>query len=129
MAEAFFQKYAPEEFEVYSAGLEPRPIHPLSIQAMREVGIDISGKQSKSVREYLGKKVFAHVIFVCEETEQKCPNLFPMSSRQSLSWPFTDPAAVAGSEREQVEAFQDVRDRIERKVKSWLIEYRNKTPR
>ncbi len=125
MVEAFFQKYAPDEFEVYSAGLEPHPIHPLSIQVMREAGIDISGKQSKSVREYLGKNIFTHVIFVCEQMEQKCPHIFPMSSRQSLSWPFPDPSTVEGSGREQVEAFREVRDRIEDKVKTWLDEYRN----
>ena len=129
MAEAFFQRYAPDEFEVFSAGLDPRPIHPLTIQVMGEDEIDISGKHSKSVREYLGKEVFAYVIFVCGEMEQKCPNLFPMSPWQSLSWPFPDPAAVEGSEEEQLAAFRNVRDRIECKVKSWLIEYRNKTPR
>lgn len=120
-----FLKYAPDEFEVYSAGLDPRPIHQLSIQVMSEVGIDISGKKSKSVREYLGKEVFTHVIFVCGEMEQKCPHLFPMSSWQSLSWPFPDPATVEGSEREQVKAFREVRDRIEEKIRNWLKEYRN----
>lgn len=124
IAEAFFQHYASDGFVAFSAGLDPHPIHPLTIRVMSEVGIDISMKKSKSIREYLGKEVFAYVIFVCGEMERQCPHLFPMSSWQSLSWPFPDPAAVEGSEEEKLQAFREVRDSIEKKIKAWLDEYR-----
>ncbi len=126
MAEAFFQKYAPDEFEAYSAGLEPRPIHPLTIKVMNEIGIDISSKRSKSVREYLGKEVFSFVIFVCGEMEQNCPHLFPLAPWQSLSWPFPDPASFEGDDEGRLQIFREVRDAIEEKIKNWLTEYRNK---
>lgn len=125
MAEAFFEKYAGDAYEVFSAGLDPRPIHPLTIQVMKEAGVDISNKHSKSLREYLGRETFSHVIFVCGEMEQKCPHLFPISKWRNLSWPFPDPAMVDGDDSEKLEAFRNVRDRIEVKIRQWLEEQRS----
>jgi len=69
MAEGLLRALAGEQFEVFSAGTEPKNgILPEVQEAMREIGIDVSGQRPKSVTEYLGKKVFAHVITVCLRT-------------------------------------------------------------
>jgi arsenate reductase len=56
MAEAFLRKYAGDQFEAYSAGLEPKGINPYTERVMREIGVDISGQYSKHVREYMGNR-------------------------------------------------------------------------
>lgn len=58
MAEAFLRKYAGDRYEVYSAGLEAQGIAPKTIKVMKEIGIDLSSQQSKSLKKYLGKKTF-----------------------------------------------------------------------
>ena len=77
MAEGLLRALAGEQFEVFSAGTEPKNgILPEVQEAMREIGIDVSGQWSKSVTEYLGKAVFAHVITVCADAEENCPAVF-----------------------------------------------------
>jgi len=65
MAEAFLRRYAGQYFEAYSAGLEPKPIHPYTIQVMDEIGFDISGQTSKGINVCLGKVLFKCLITVC----------------------------------------------------------------
>ena len=115
MAEAYFRKFGPKRFEPMSAGLEPRPINPLTIQVMKEDGIDMSRKRSKRVKEFLGRVTFQAVIFVCEQAEKNCPSVFPFSMRR-ISWPFEDPAVFKGSDDEMLEKFREVRDQIKEKV-------------
>ena len=119
MAEAFLRKYGGDEFEAYSAGLEPKGIHPYTEQAMEEIGIPLTGHTSKSFREYMGKIHFAYLITVCTEAEKNCPATFP-GIGQRLHWSFEDPAAFEGSEEEKMRKFREVRDQIEEKVKEWL---------
>ncbi|MGA2402016.1 MAG: arsenate reductase ArsC [Syntrophobacteraceae bacterium] len=121
MAEAFLRKYAGEHFEAYSAGLKPGVIHPYTEHVMREIGIDLSGQHSKSVREFLGKMSFAYLITVCAEAEANCPTTFPGSSNR-LFWAFNNPAAVEGSEEEKLLKFREVRDQIEKRIRLWLEE-------
>jgi arsenate reductase len=118
MAEALLTKRAGNNFEVFSAGLEPKDVHPLTIRALKEIGIDWSNARSKTLKEYLGKIHFGYLITVCSRAEEKCP-IFP-GMGQRLHWPFDDPAAVQGSEEEQLAAFRSVRDQIEIKLLSWL---------
>lgn len=120
MAEAFLRQYAGDRFEVYSAGLEPGTINPLTIQVMEEIGIDMRAHRSKSLTEYMGKVHFGYMITVCDRAEQKCP-IFPgMGIR--LHWPFEDPAAFSGSGEERLAKFRQVRDQIESQVKEWIAE-------
>ena len=119
MAEVILRKYVGDRFHVYSAGLNPDRIHPLVEPVMREIGIDISGQRSKSVKEYLGKITAHYLIVVCEHAEQNCPKLFP-GMGERLYWPFDDPAAVEGTEAEQLEAFRRVRDQIAVRLREWL---------
>ncbi|MGA3113257.1 MAG: arsenate reductase ArsC [Syntrophobacteraceae bacterium] len=121
MAEAFLRKYAGRHLEAYSAGLQPSSVNPYTERVMREIGIDLSGQHSKSVREYLGKMSFSYLITVCAEAEANCPTTFPGIS-QRLSWVFDDPAAVEGSEEERLEKFREVRDQIEKRIKLWIAE-------
>jgi arsenate reductase len=88
---------------------------------MREIGIDLSGQHSKSVKEYLGKMSFSYLITVCAEGEANCPTTFP-GIGQRLSWAFHDPAAVEGSEEEKLQKFREVRDQIEKRIKLWIEE-------
>ena len=121
MAEAFLRKYAGEHFEAYSAGFTPSVINPYTERVMQEIGIDLSGQHSKSVKEYLGKTSFTYLITVCAEAEATCPTTFPGISHR-LSWPFDDPAAVGRSEEEKLQKFREVRDQIERRIKLWVEE-------
>jgi len=122
MAEGFLRHYAGDEYEVYSAGLEPRPVNPLAVDVMREVGIDISGQTSKGVRDYLGRVHFGFIITVCTDAERECP-IFPGVSIR-LHWPFDDPAAAAGSDDERRQVFRRVRDEIDAAVRAWIEERR-----
>ncbi len=119
MAEGFLRKYAGDRYEVFSAGLEPRAVHPLAVQVMDEIGIDISGQQSKGVEAVLGKQSFKHAIFVCQDTEENCPSIYPFAL-EKITWPFDDPAAVQGNDEEVLKRFRAVRDEIGAKIRSWL---------
>ena len=121
MAEAFLRKHAGEHFAVYSAGLEPGVLNPYTERVMGEIGMDLSGHFSKSVKEYLGKMSFTYLITVCGEAEANCPITFPGISNR-ISWPFDDPAAVGGSEEEKLEKFRQIRDQIEKRILLWLKE-------
>ncbi len=121
MAEAFLRKYAGRHLEAYSAGLQPSAVNPYTERAMREIGIDLSGQRSKSVKEYLGKMSFTYLITVCAEAEANCPTTFP-GIGQRLSWAFDDPAAVEGSEEEKLRKFREVRDQVDKRIRLWIEE-------
>jgi arsenate reductase (thioredoxin) len=117
MAEAFLSKLGSDQFEVFSAGLEPKEVHPLTIEVLKEAGIDWSQARAKPLSEFLGKVHFGYLITVCSRAEERCP-IFP-GMGQRLHWPFDDPAAVEGTAEEKLAAFRNVRDQIEEKVQSW----------
>jgi len=121
MAEAFLRKYAGNRFEAHSAGLEPKGVNPLTIQVMQEKGIDISKQISKGINTYLGKVLFQYLVTVCDDAEKNCPTVWP-GVNQRMHWSFEDPAAFEGSDEEKLEKFRQIRDLIERKIKSWLAE-------
>ena len=91
---------------------------------MQESGIDISGQRSKSVKEYLGKMSFGHVIAVCKKAEEQCPVIFP-SALKILSWPFDDPSAFVGTEEEKLQEFRRIRDEIDKIAQKWIAEMRH----
>ena len=120
MAEALLRRYADDHFEAYSAGLEPKGINPCTVQVMNEIGLDVSSQRSKSLMEYLGRVHMGFVITVCDRAEANCP-IFPFGTVR-LHWSFEDPAALEGSEPEQLAKFREVRDQIDQRLRSWLIE-------
>jgi len=120
MAEAFLRKYAGDRFEVYSAGLEPGEINPLTLRVMQESGIDMSSQYSKGLAQYMGRIHFGYMITVCDRAEQNCP-IFPgMGIR--LHWSFEDPAAFQVSDNEKLAKFRQVRDQIEQRIRQWIAE-------
>jgi arsenate reductase len=119
MAEGILRALAGEQFEVFSAGTEPKGrILPEVQEVMREIGIDVSGQWSKSVSEYLGKVHFAHVITVCADAEQNCPAVF-LNMGTHEHWPFDDPAKFDDDSR--LARTRGARDQIESRLRSWLF--------
>lgn len=109
MAEGFLRHLAGQKYEALSAGIEPKGLHPLAVQAMREAGIDISGQHSKDARELLGTPI-QFVVTVCSSAKEKCP-VFP-GTVKFLHWDLDDPAAAAGAPEEKLAVFRRVRDEI-----------------
>jgi arsenate reductase (thioredoxin) len=108
MAEGLLRHFADDHFEVYSAGLDPKPVNPYAIRAMSEIGLDISGHTSKTVMDYLSRVHIGTVITVCSNAEERCP-IFPFTT-QRLHWPFEDPAAFVGTDADTLTKFCEVRD-------------------
>ena len=122
MAEGLLRHIAGDRFEVFSAGIEPSHVRPQAREAMREIGIDISGHRSKSVEEFAGQE-FDYVITVCDNARKRCP-FFP-GKTERIHWSFDDPAAVVGDREAQLAVFRRVRDEI----KSRLREFEKQTKR
>lgn len=121
MAEGFLRRLGGQKYEAYSAGLEPKGLHPLVIQVMKENGIDITGQQSKSVREFMGRVQFDDAVIVCRKTEDNCPSL-SADARRIHRWIFQDPVSISGTDEEKLAKFREVRDQIEARIKLWLAE-------
>jgi arsenate reductase len=118
MAEVWFEKLAPNRIYVTSAGTEPEGfIHPLAIEVMNEVGIELKGRQSKSVNRFLQEE-FKTLITVCDEADKSCPTIPGVEQR--LHWHFEDPAKARGTESEKLAVFRAVRDEIETRVSNYL---------
>jgi arsenate reductase len=121
MAEGLLRHHAGGRFEAYSAGLDPTDeIHPCAVEAMEEVGIDISGQSPKGLREYMGKQSFNYLIIVCERAEERCPKTFP-GVATTFSWIFEDPRRDEDLPYDSIlERFRAVRDEIEIRMRGWL---------
>jgi arsenate reductase (thioredoxin) len=113
MAEGLLRHLADDRFEVMSAGTEATHVRPLAVQAMDELGIDISGQESKTLERYLSEP-FDYVITVCDDANEACP-VFP-GARQRLHWSFGDPAQAIGSEEERLQVFRSIRNAIRERV-------------
>ena len=109
MGEGLLRHDAGERFEVESAGTKPSIVRPEAIAAMDELGIDISGHRSKSVKEFDGQK-FDYVITVCDSARESCPVFFGRAVR--LHHSFEDPAALDSSKEERLNLFRRVRDEL-----------------
>ena len=109
MAEALLRHDGGDRFEVVSAGVDPRGVHPLAISALTKVGIDISDATSKPVGQFLGQR-FDYVITLCDRARASCP-VFPGGS-ETLHWGLDDPAEAEGTEAERLAVF----DRVLREV-------------
>ena len=122
MAEAFLNQVCGEYFEASSAGLEPGRLNPVVVEAMREVGIDISANQTKAVFDvFKSGKMFAYVITVCDEASaERCP-IFPGVTTR-LHWSFPDPSSFRGSAEEKLLFTRKVRDEIKVKIENWCAE-------
>ena len=109
MAEGILREIGGDRFEAQSAGVDPTRVRAEAIEAMREIGIDISAHRSKSVNEFVDQD-FDYIITVCDNARESCP-VFPGNASR-IHWSFDDPAAVEGSHSERLAAFRTVRDQI-----------------
>jgi arsenate reductase (thioredoxin) len=118
MAEGLLRSMAGEQFDIFSAGTEPKgSILPEVQEVMREAGIDISSQYPKSVTEYLGKAIFAHVITVCADAEENCPAVF-LNMGTHDHWPFDDPAKA--DEEHRLDLTRSLLRQIEQRLRLWL---------
>jgi arsenate reductase (thioredoxin) len=122
MAEAFLNQTCGEFFEAHSAGLEPGKLNPIVVEAMQEIGIDISGNQTKAVFDYIKSGLlFSHVITVCDDASaERCPIFAGITQR--LHWSFPDPSAFQGTSEEKLAKTREVRDIIKEKIEQWCAE-------
>ena len=109
MAEGFAKKMLLKEVKIFSAGLEPKGIHPMAVKVMQEVGIDISKQKSKNISEIPIDKIDS-VVTLCGDAAERCP-IFPGKVKR-IHWELEDPAKEQGSEEEITQAFRKVRDKI-----------------
>ena len=120
MAEAFLDEMAGDRIHVESAGLKPRPVNPLVVEVMEEIGFGLSKAKSDSVFDFFKEgRLYDYVITVCDETAAgQCP-VFPGITKR-FHWPFTDPEALTGTHDEKLEALRGIRDQIREKVIDWF---------
>jgi arsenate reductase len=122
LAEGILRAAGGDLFDVHSAGSNPAGyVHPKAIEAMKEIGIDISGHTSKHMNDFLARKVDT-VITVCGNADQACP-MFPGQVNR-YHWGFDDPAHAMGTEAEVMECFRRVRDQIRLVFEAYAAGYR-----
>jgi len=116
MAEAFMNSLCGDRFEAKSAGLEPGLLNPLVVEAMAEIGIDISQNKTKSVFDlFRTGELFTRVVTVCDEASaERCP-VFP-GIAERLHWGFPDPSALSGANEERMAAVRKIRDDIKNRI-------------
>ena len=113
MAEALARANAPEGAEVWSAGTEPGTVHPLAIEVMAEVGIDIRGQRSRGLDEVPWREADT-VVTLCGDADEACPAIGPTVRR--VHWPLPDPARAPEATRHQ--AFRVTREEIRWRISS-----------
>jgi arsenate reductase len=113
MAEGLLNHLYGDRFEAFSAGTEQTRVHPLAVEAMNRLGIDISGHESKIVNRF-GERQFDIVITVCDLARATCP--FVPALKERLHWSLEDPASATGTLEQQLTVFEKVRDQIKLKV-------------
>jgi arsenate reductase (thioredoxin) len=122
MAEGLLRHMGGDAFDVYSAGTEPRAVHPLAIAAMTESGIDIGGYRAKGVDEFV-QEPFDFVITLCDDANETCP-FFPNAAVR-MHWSFPDPSTAEGSREERLAVFRQVRDAIRARIEEFIAANRS----
>lgn len=120
MAEGLLRHLSNGQMFVESAGTHPSFVHPLAIEVMQEIGIDISSHRSKSVDEFVGQD-FDYLITVCDNAREACP-VFP-GAKKTLHMPFDDPIIFGGTKDERKVHFRSIRDQISEKMNSFLSKF------
>jgi len=122
MAEGLLRHLGRGNVEAYSAGSHPSGfVHPLAIEAMHEIGIDISAYRSKSVSEFDGQR-FDTVITVCDHAAEECP-VFP-GTPERIHWSILDPGTATGSHDEKLGVFRRIRDDLDSRLRAFLADLR-----
>ncbi len=121
MAEALLTQAGNGDFEVESAGTEPKGVSPYTVRLLAESGIDWSGARSKPATEFLDQ-TWDYVITVCDRARQSCP-VFP-GRHESLHWDIEDPAEMAGSDEERLAAFRTAYAELSRRILPFIASAR-----
>jgi arsenate reductase len=122
IAEALLKKMGGHDFEVYSAGTDPKGINPYTLRVLEQEHIDMSGFYSKNMNDFVGQQ-FDYVITVCDQAAERCP-VFPGDPTR-IHWSFPDPAAVEGDDLVRLAAFQETLRGIRRRMDTFIIVARN----
>ena len=117
IAEALLRDFGGADFEVFSAGTDPKGVNPYAVRVLAEIEIDWSGARSKSVTEFLGRP-FDYVITVCDRARQTCP-VFP-GNHNTLHWGLDDPAEVEGTDERKLEAFRHTRIEVATRLRPFI---------
>ena len=118
MAEGYLRALGDLRFTVFSAGIDPKGVHPLAIDVMFEDGIDIGNQVSEPLADFVGTE-FDFIVTLCSSAKQECPN-FPGQGNR-YHWDLSDPAAGSGTKPEKLQIFRETRERI----KEYVIEFIN----
>jgi len=118
MGEGIWNALGDGKWVAYSAGSSPSGfVHPLAIEVMREVGIDISANRSKYIDKFANES-FDLVVTVCDNAKEACP-AFP-GAKRTEHWPFDDPAGADAAGNDQLAAFRRIRDEITAVTRPYL---------
>ena len=118
MAQAIWQNAGDSQWVAVSAGSRPSGyVHPLALKSIEELGLSIDGLESKSVDLFVGEEVDLAVT-VCDHAKEACPVL--PGVKQTLHWPFEDPADATGSDNEKLVQFRKIRDQIKNRIEDFL---------
>ena len=118
MAEALLRHHGGTDFDVQSAGIEPKGIHPLTERVLDEAGLDHAWARSKSVNEFLDR-AFDYVITVCDDARTVCP-VFPGEKQTTLHWGYEDPAKVEGTDEQRLAAFESTLTMLATRITSFV---------
>jgi len=118
MAEGLLRHLGGGQFDAFSAGTQATHVRPHAVQAMAELGVDISSQESKTLDRYLDQS-FDKVITVCDQANEACPVFF--GAKQRLHWSLPDPSQAAGTEEEQLAVYRQVRDAIRERIEHELL--------
>ena len=118
MAEGLLRSLGGDRFEAHSAGTEATRVRPLAIEAMRELGIDISRQSSKTLDPYVDQR-FDYVITVCDDANESCP-IFPNAVHR-IHWSLPDPSKATGTEEQQLGVYRMVRDELRTRIEAGLL--------
>ena len=117
IAEALLRDFGGSDFQVFSAGTEPKAVNPYTVRVLAEIDIDWSSARAKSVNEFLGQP-FDYVITVCDRARQSCP-VFP-GNHNTLHWGLEDPAEVDGTDEVKLEAFRRTRTEVATRLRPFV---------
>lgn len=117
MAEGILRWRSQGRLETYSAGTQPGLVHPLAVQAIGEMGIDIQNQRSKHLNEFLNQN-FDYIITVCDRARENCP-VFP-GAPHKIHWSFPDPVEANGSEQERYSAFMETAVQLDTRIGYFL---------
>lgn len=118
MAEGLLRELAGDRFEAHSAGTEATSVRAEAIAVMAEIGVDLSGAESKTLARYLEEE-FEYLVTVCDDANESCP-VFP-GAMNRLHWSFPDPSKASGGPEERLQVYRRVRNEIRARLLEDLL--------